>query len=78
MVAKYRFVNNYMMIRKSKWGWFPHFAAVFEHDDGSIVKMEYVPLTPSRKRWWQLPLFFKGKVVTTTYRLDSVEESSWK
>lgn len=62
--------GDYVLVRKSHWGWFPHFAAVFEMADGSMIKMEYVPDGPRRR--WLPPLFFKGSVVTTVYRVETV------
>lgn len=69
-VARYGRAGDHLLIRKSHWGWFPHFAAIFEMADGSIIKKEYVPLGPRRR--WLPPLFFRGQVVTTTYRVESV------
>lgn len=74
-VAKYGKAGDHLLIRKSHWGWFPHFAAIFEMADDSIIKKEYVPIDPSKK--WLPPLFFKGKVITTTYRKVEVVEGEW-
>lgn len=63
--------SDHLNIRVSHWGWFPHFAVIFELPDGSLVKKEYVPIHPRRR--WIPPLFFKGREVTTIYRLESVE-----
>ncbi|WP_153117388.1 hypothetical protein [Rhodocyclus tenuis] len=57
--------RDHLVIRRSHWGWFPHFAVFFELQDGSIVKKEYVPDAP-RPRWIP-PLLFKGREITTTY-----------
>ena len=65
--------GDHLVIRRSHWGWFPHFAVFYELQSGDIVKKEYVPIEP-RCRW--LPaLFFKGREVTTTYRRTIVESS---
>ncbi len=57
--------SNHLVIRRSHWGLFPHFAVVFELADGSLVKKEYVPINP-RARWLP-PLFFRGVEKTTVY-----------
>ena len=62
--------SDHLLIRKSHWGWFPHFAVIFELQDGSLVKKEYVPIKP-RPRFLP-PLFFKGVEKTTTYRREEV------
>ncbi len=64
-IAKYRRKGDYMLIRKSKHGWFPHFAAIIDSADG-IIKIEFVPINPERK--WIPPLFFKGEIVLTRYK----------
>ena len=76
-VARYGRKGDYMLIRKSHWGWFPHFAAIFEMPDDSIMRMEYVPVEPRKQHWWLLPLFFKGKVVITEYAVTRKEERDW-
>jgi hypothetical protein len=58
--------GDHLVIRKSHWGWFPHFKVMFEMQDGTLVIKEFVPTQP-RSRWIP-PLFFRGEVVTTTYR----------
>ena len=68
-MASYGRCNEHMVIRKSHWGWFPHFSVLFELSDGSLVKKEYVPNNP-RKRFIP-PLFFKGVEKTTVYILKS-------
>ena len=77
-VARYRRKGDYMLIRKSHWGWFPHFGALFEMRDGTVLRMEYVPTSPKKRRWWSLPLFFKGKVVITRYAEVSKTEGVWE
>lgn len=64
-VLKYGRHGDHIVIRKSHWGWFPHFKAMFELHDGSVEIWEYVPIDPSPK--WIPPLFFKGKVVKRRY-----------
>jgi len=64
-----------MNIRISKHGWFPHFSAMFELEDGTLIKKEYVPIKPVRK--FLPPIFFKGKVVITTYVVKDIKESEW-
>ena len=76
-IARYGRNGDYMLIRKSHWGWFPHFAAVFEMPDGSITRMEYIPISPIKQHWWSLPLFFKGKVVVTEYVVANKYERDW-
>lgn len=63
--------TDHLVIRISHWGPFPHFSVIFELADGSLVKKEFVPIAPKAR--WIPPLLFKGKVVTTFYRLESVE-----
>jgi hypothetical protein len=58
--------TDHLDIRCSHWGWFPHFAVVFEMENGDLEKREYVPLSP-RKRLLP-PLFFKGVEKITYYR----------
>lgn len=58
-VGKYYRTRDHLAIRKSKWGWFPHFAVIFEFDN-YLIKVEYVPTKP--KRQWFLPVFFEGEV----------------
>lgn len=65
-ILKYRRQTDHLLIRRSHWGWFPHFAAIFELEDGTLVKKEYVPINPKPK--WIPPLFFKGEVKTTVYK----------
>ena len=55
-----------LVVRKSHWGWFPHFMVMFELADGQLVIKEYRPVTPRKRRF--PPLFFRGEVVTTCYR----------
>lgn len=65
-VLRYGRTSDHLLIRRSHWGWFPHFSAVFELQDGSLVKKEYVPIAPRAR--WVPPLFFKGREVETIYR----------
>lgn len=65
-VYRYGRADNSLNLRVSNWGWFPHFSVLFEMEDGTLVRKEYVPVNP-RPRWIP-PLFFKGREVTTTYR----------
>lgn len=67
-MARYGRTDNYMLIRKSHWGWFPHVAVMFELANGDLVRYEYVPNTP-RPRWIP-PLFFKGEVKVTYYKRE--------
>ncbi len=64
--------TDHLVIRKSHWGWFPHFAVIFELADGSLVKKEYVPISP-RPRFVP-PLFFKGVEKTTYYRRERTDD----
>lgn len=65
--------SDHLVIRKSHWGWFPHFAVIFELADGSLVKKEYVPIKP-RPRWIP-PLFFRGVEKTTVYSRQEVPDA---
>ena len=58
--------QDQLVIRKSHWGWFPHFSVLFELRDGTLVRKEYRPVNPSRR--WLPPLFFHGEIITTVYR----------
>jgi hypothetical protein len=62
--------SDHLVIRRSHWGWFPHFAVVFEMENGDLEKREYVPIKP-RPRWLPL-LFFKGVEKITYYRRSYV------
>jgi len=64
--ARYARSSDHLVIRKSHWGWFPHFAIYIELQDGTLIKKEYVPIKP-RPRWIP-PLLFKGREVTTIYK----------
>ena len=66
--------SDHLVIRKSHWGWFPHFAVVFELANGDLEKREYVPTHP-RPRWLP-PLFFKGVEKITYYRLEDIQDAS--
>lgn len=63
---RYGRVSDHLVIRRSHWGWFPHFAVVFELENGDLEKREYVPLSPRRRLL--PPLFFKGVEKITYYR----------
>ena len=58
--------GDHLVVRKSHWGWFPHFKVMFELQDGSLVVKEFVPVEPRKHRF--PPLFFRGEVKTTYYR----------
>ncbi len=62
--------TDHLVIRKSHFGFFPHFAVIFELRNGDLVKREYVPLNP-RKRFLP-PLFFKGVEKVTHYRREEI------
>jgi len=64
-MARYGRGGNHLVIRKSRFAWFPHFSVLFELENGDIVRKEYVPINPTKR--WIPPLFFKGKEVTTYY-----------
>jgi hypothetical protein len=72
-MARYGRAGDHLVIRKSHWGWFPHFSVMIELDNGDIVKKEYVPIGP-RPRWLP-PLFFHGQEVTTFYQLKDIDRS---
>lgn len=58
--------SDHLVVRRSRWGWFPHFSVIYELQNGDIEKREYVPLSP-RPRFIP-PLFFKGTEKITYYR----------
>lgn len=66
---RYGHVTDHIVIRKSKYAWFPHFSVLFELQNGDLVRKEYVPLHPVKK--WIPPLFFRGREVMTYYRKES-------
>ena len=65
--------TDHLVIRKSHFGFFPHFAVIFELRNGDLVKREYVPLNP-RKRLLP-PLFFKGVEKVTHYRRERIDDA---
>lgn len=73
-VLRYARTSDHLVIRRSHWGWFPHFSAIFELQDGTICKMEYVP-DAARPRWIP-PIFFNGHVQKTFYKRVSDGDSS--
>lgn len=58
--------TDHLVIRKSHFGFFPHFAVIFELQDGYLIKKEYVPINPKKRLI--PPLFFKGVEKTTVYK----------
>lgn len=62
---RFRRASDHLVIRRSHWGWFPHFAVVFELHDGTLIKKEYVPIFPRRRLI--PPLLFRGVEKTTIY-----------
>lgn len=62
---RYKIISHYLLIRKSHWAWFPHFATLREARDGSLQKREFVPVAPRRQRF--PPPSFAGRVKTTYY-----------
>jgi len=54
-----------IVIRKSHWGNFPHFAVEWEMPDGSLIRREFVPIAP--RKHWIPPLVFRGFEKTTVY-----------
>ena len=68
-VGRYARTTDHLVIRRSHWGWFPHFAVIFELRNGDLMKKEFVPDVP-RPRWIP-PLFFKGREVTTYYKKEN-------
>lgn len=73
-IARYGRAGDHLVIRKSHWGFFPHFAVLFELANGDMVRKEYVPINPVKR--WLPPLFFKGREVTTYYQLVDVKNGS--
>lgn len=65
--------SDHLVIRRSHWGVFPHFAVIFELQNGDLEKREYVPLKPRRR--FIPPLFFKGVEKITYYRLEEVKDA---
>lgn len=70
---RYGRCSDHLVVRKSHWGWFPHFSVFIELRDGTLVRKEYVPVTP-RPRWIP-PLFFRGAERTTYYsKIGSIKK----
>jgi len=65
--------SDHLVIRRSHWGGFPHFAVIFELQNGDLEKREYVPIKPRRR--FIPPLFFKGVEKITYYRLEEVKDA---
>ena len=59
-MARYGRAGDHLVIRKSHWGWFPHFSVMIELDNGDLLKKEYVPIGP---RSLLLPLVVKASSV---------------
>ncbi len=65
-LSQWRYSNTvYLSMRKSKHSWFPHFKVAYEYGDVLTVR-EYVPVAPQEGKLLP-PLWFKGRVKTTTY-----------
>jgi hypothetical protein len=41
--------GGYLVIRRSRWGWFPHFLHGTARADGRVRVVSYVPRDPRRK-----------------------------
>lgn len=62
--------SDHLVIRRSHWGWFPHFAVVFELENGDLEKREYVPTKPRPRN---VPLEPKAKrIIDSMVGWDSV------
>ena len=70
-IWRYGREGDHPVVRRSPFSRFPHFSVLFELANGDIVRKEYFPLKPVRRRF--PPLFFKGREVTTYYSIDKVE-----
>ena len=65
-LSKWRYSNTvYLSMRKSLHSWFPHFNVAYEYGEVLVVK-EYIPLEHQQGKPLP-PLWFKGRVKTTTY-----------
>lgn len=53
--------GGYLVIRKSRWGWWPHFIHCSDLRDARI---EHNTPASGRWRWWIPPLVFRGRVRT--------------
>lgn len=61
-----------LLITKSFYSWFPHFAIMIELISGDLEKWEYVPIAPEDRSF--PPLFFRGKFQRTRYRQIPIED----
>ena len=59
--------GGYLVIRKSRFGWWPHFLWGQLNEEGLIEVEHYQPLQPDKTSWLRYfpihTLLFKGKVV---------------
>jgi len=79
MLSMYRYgrKSDHIVIRISKFSWFPHFKAMFELTDGTLVVYEYVPIKPIQGKWLP-PIFFEGRTIRKVYKLvDSISLDNW-
>lgn len=67
--------NSWFAFRRSLHGAFPHFAIYTQHDEETIIRREYVPINPIKRIL--PPLFFEGKIVTTTFIKQTEEVTEW-
>lgn len=52
--------ESYIAVRKSRWGYFPHFLFEYAYDNGNRRCVSYIPVNPKHKLL--PPPMFTGKV----------------
>ena len=59
-VALWLRVGGYLVVRRSRWGWWPHFLHGRRGRDGKLRVVGYAPIKPRRKA--VPPPLFRGTV----------------
>lgn len=70
--------GGYLLIRKSRWGWFPHFLHGNMNEQGQVEVNHFVPEKPIKPKgflkWFPIHiLFFKGKIKNNDLPVDKEE-----
>lgn len=68
-LRRWRYRDDYLLIRRSRWGWWPHFLHGELDEAGRVVVDHLVPTDPIPPKGWRrfLPvhaLLFRGRVHT--------------
>ena len=65
--------GDHLVVRKSHWGWFPHFLVMSKPREEEIVIKDFQPVSPKKRTF--PPIIFRGKEVTSAYRKTHPSES---